>query len=457
MKASLSIRLAARAAARDGQLRENLRRSTELSLEKRRKLVEDIPNYSRHRGNLAASRRESVRRMDSLLAEAVERLESAGIRCHLAGDAEEAQRLVLEICGDLRRIVKGKSMVSEEIGLNAALEAAGKEVVETDLGEYIVQLRGEAPSHITAPALHLNRRQIAELFERELGMEYSEDPETLTAAAREHLRDRFLKAQVGITGANFVVAETGTIILVENEGNIGLASTLPPVHIAVTGIEKILPRLIDADAALRLLPVNGTGQRSTAYVSFISSPAPEMSGPQEVHVIFLDNGRRRLAERGDARALACIRCGACLNVCPLFRRVGGHGYGSVYPGPIGILTTPFLIEGAEGHGLENSLADACSLCEACAEVCPAEIPLPDLIRGAREEKAAAAPALGRITWKIFGRLCAHPTLFRVAGWFARRLPASVLRGLTPAWSLGRALPRSSRYRFRTLLAERRRR
>jgi len=457
MKAGLGIRMAAEAASRDPQLRENLRRSTDTSLAKRLRLAREIPAYDARRQKLALIRSESVTRMDALLEEAVERLESAGIRCHLAADALEARAIVLELCEGARRIVKGKSMVSEEIGLNEALEAAGKEVVETDLGEFIVQLRGEAPSHITAPALHLNRRQIAALFRERLGMERGEDPEALTAAARAHLRERFLNAEVGITGANFVVAETGTLVLVENEGNIGLASTLPPLHIAITGIEKVLPRLGDLDEALRLLPVNGTGQRATAYVSLISSPAPEVSGPREVHVVFLDNGRRRLAARPDRQALACVRCGACMNVCPVFRRVGGHGYGSVYPGPIGILTTPFLIEDAPGHAPENSLSDACSLCDACTEVCPVEIPLPDLIRSARVEKGRRASVLERGGWRLFGRLCARPTLFRMAGWLMRHTPGAFLRGLTPAWSGGRALPRATRHSFRALLAEGRRR
>ena len=455
MKADRHLRLSARAAAKDPELRGNLMRATDLSLAKRKTLVDEIADYDAQRHRLAKTRREGYLRMDDLLLGARERLEAGGIRVHIAADAAEAKHLVLNICGDAKMIVKGKSMVSEEIGLNTALMDAGKEVLETDLGEFIVQLRGEAPSHITAPALHLNRRQIGRLFERELGIPYSEDPETLTAAARAHLRERFLTAEVGITGANFVVAETGTLVIVENEGNIGLSSTLPPVHIAITGIEKVLPQLDDLSDALRLLPVNGTGQRATAYVSLINGPAPAGSGPQEVHLIFLDNGRRRLAERPDAETLACIRCGACLNICPIFRRVGGHGYGSVYPGPIGILSTPFLIDSTSGHRPGESLSDACSLCGACAEICPVEIPLPDLIRLARNEKAARTSLLERYAWRIFGIVSAHPRLFRAMGWLVRRTPGILLRALTPAWSTGRNLPRSGRNSFRDAMRERR--
>lgn len=456
MKADLHIRLAASAAAKDHRLRENLERATGISLEKRRKLTEEIPKYESQRKQLGKIRRESVTRLEPLLDEAVMRLEAAGIRCHMAADAEEARAIVRDLCAEAKLVVKGKSMVSEEIGLNAALEEAGIEVMETDLGEFIVQLRDEAPSHITAPALHLNRRQIGRLFEKELGIPYSEDPETLTAAARVHLREKFMQADVGITGANFVVAETGTVIIVENEGNISLSSTVPPMHIMITGIEKILPRTLDLDLALRLLPVNGTGQRATSYVSMITAPAPTGSGPQRLHVVFLDNGRRKLAARPDAIALACIRCGACLNVCPLFRRVGGHGYGSVYPGPIGILTAPFLLDGAESHEPGESLSDACSLCEACGEICPVVIPLPDLIRQARSEKAAKSSWLERSFWRSFGRLTAHPRLFRIMGCLGRKIPGAFLRGATPAWSQARSLPRQSASSFRSLLAERKR-
>ncbi len=456
MKADLHIRLAAREASRDPLLHENLHRATGLSIEKRNQVAETTRNFEIQRRQLGKIREESVTRMEELLEEAANRLEAAGIRVHMAADAAEARRIVTELCEEARLVVKGKSMVSEEIGLNEALEAAGLEVLETDLGEFIVQLRGEAPSHITAPALHLNRRQIGRLFQKKLGIPYSEDPETLTAAARAHLREKFLQADVGITGANFVVADTGTAVIVENEGNITLSSTVPPLHIMITGIEKILPRTLDLDIVLRMLPANGTGQRATSYVSMITAPAPTGSGPQRVHMIFLDNGRRKLAARSDAMALACIRCGACLNVCPLFRLVGGHGYGSVYPGPIGILTTPFLLDGAEGHEPGDSLSDACSLCDACADICPVSIPLPDLIREARGEKAAREPWGHRAAWRLFGKLTGRPRLFRLLGWLGRRLPGAFLRGLTPAWSEGRNLPRGHGPSFRTLLAERRR-
>lgn len=457
MSANTAFRRRARRALADSRLQDNLRKATDTALEKRRRLAEEIPDYDALRRRVGEIRREGVERRVELLAEARERLEAGGIHTYLAADAEEARRLVLEIAGGAKRFVKGKSMVSEEIELASFLEAAGGEALETDLGEFIVQLLGEPPSHITAPALHLDRRQIARLFHERLDAEYCEDPETLTAVARAHLRTKFLAAEVGITGANFVVAETGTIVLLENEGNIGLASTLPPLHIAVTGIEKLVPRLADLDPLLRILPPNGTGQRAVSYVSLIGGPSPEGDGPGERHLIFVDNGRSRLAARPDGEALACIRCGSCLNVCPIFRRVGGHGYASIYPGPVGILLSPFLLEDGDAHLPATSLADACSLCGACAELCPVEIPLPDLILAARREKAPRSGGAQRLAWRLFGRVMARPRAFRAAAALARLVPGPLLGLFVPAWSRGRITPSLARRPFRVLLKRERER
>src|SRR4029079_14758129 len=271
-----------------------------------------------------------------------------------------------------RNVVKSKSMTTEEIHLNTALERAGMQVVETDLGEYIIQLAGETPSHIIAPAIHKTKRQIAELFTAELGMTPTDDVGQLTSTARATLRDRFAAADLGISGVNFGIAETGTIVIVENEGNIRLTTSLPRTHIAVMGIDKVLPRFADLDVFLKLLPRSGTGQRLTTYQSYITGTKrqPPNEGPEERHIVLLDNGRSRmLAHPVTRQSLACIRCGACLNACPVYQQIGGHAYGSVYQGPIGAVITPQLM----GIEKTSQLPYASSLCGACREVCPVKI------------------------------------------------------------------------------------
>jgi len=450
----------------DEEVHGNLRRATALALAKRDALVDSLPpgRFDADREAIADFRRRTADEREALLDEAEAALSTAGFRVHRAADAAEARRLVAEIlaAAGARKVVKGKSMVSEEIELNAALAEQGLDVVETDLGEFIIQRLGQRPSHITAPALHLNRRQIARLFHDDLGLPYTEDPEELTALARTHLRERFLAADAGITGANFVVAETGTLMLIENEGNIGLSSSLPRVHIAITGIEKVIPRLADLDPLLRLLPAQATGQRAGSYVSLINDPAPAGDGPAERHVIFLDNGRRALAASPEAEVLACLRCGACLTVCPCFRHGGGHSYGSVYPGPMGILFSPYLGEaapptGESAHSMDSSLADVCSLCGACGEICPAMIPLPELILSARTVKERRAGTRRRL-WRAFGRSTLRPRRFRAlmgtTRLALRLLPEALLARLVPAWGRGRALPIPPRRSFRSELARR---
>ncbi|MBM4118976.1 lactate utilization protein [bacterium] len=464
--ATRDFRRRSTAALADAELHANLRRATGQTLAKRRALLAELPGADADREAIAAIRAQSHAAREALLAQAKVQLAAAGFTVHEAADAAAARALVLALleAAGARRVVKSKSMITEEIDLNTALADAGIEVVETDLGEFIVQQLGQRPSHITAPALHLNRRQIGALFaERGLGPA-SEDPEALTAQARVHLRAKFLAAEAGITGANFVVAETGTLVLLENEGNIGLSSSLPPLHIAIAGIEKVLPRLADLDPLLRLLPLNATGQRAGSYTSLINGPAPAGDGPTARHVIFLDGGRRALAASPEAEILACLRCGSCLNVCPCFRHAGGHAYGGVYPGPLGILLAPYLggapapAGGASAHGPATSLADVCALCDACAEICPAEIPLPTLIWKARTAREAASGAGSARPWRLFAALTARPRAWRFAGALLRLALKPPLRGLTarlaPTWNAERALPAAPARSFAAELARR---
>jgi L-lactate dehydrogenase complex protein LldF len=376
----------ARAALGDVQLRGALRNATSLFGTRRLAAANGLSNWQELRTEARALKDQVLLNLDKYLEQFVMNAESRGAQIHWARDGAEANRIV---CGLANRrsapkIVKSKSMVTEEIHLNVALESEGIEVIETDLGEYIIQLAGEAPSHIIVPAIHKTKRQIAELFTDKLGIEPTDDVDRLTSVARGVLRQRFAAADIGISGVNFGVAETGTILILENEGNVRLTTSLPKVHIAVMGIEKIVPRFADLDVFLKLLPRSGTGQQLTTYQSLITGTKrkPSDEGPEELHLVLLDNGRSRmLAHPVTRQALACIRCGACLNACPVYQQIGGHAYGSVYPGPIGAVITPQLI----GLGKASQLPYASSLCGACREVCPVKIDIPELLLHLRAE------------------------------------------------------------------------
>jgi L-lactate dehydrogenase complex protein LldF len=374
-------------ALNDRQLRQNLRRAMDILVDKRRTVFPDTAELEQLRSAGNAIKRRALKQLPRLLEQLEANCTRNGIQVHWAEDTAEANGIVLDILRrhDARDIVKGKSMVSEEMHLNRFLEENGIEAVETDLGEFIIQLNRETPSHIIVPAIHKNKDEVAAIFHEKIpDTPYTEDVEELTAIARRVLRRRFAAAKVGLSGVNFAIAETGTLLLVENEGNGRMCTTAPEVHVAVMGLEKVIEKLSDVPPLLRLLTGSATGQIITTYVNMITSPRRpgEKDGPREVHLVILDNGRSRmLADPEFRQTLLCIRCGTCLNHCPVYVRIGGHAYGHVYPGPIGKILTPQM-EGLERAGV---LATASSLCGACGEVCPVQIPIPDLIRRLRNE------------------------------------------------------------------------
>ncbi len=359
-------------------------------------------------------RAHTLSRLDHYLENFADAVERAGGEVYFASHAAEACRIVLELCRarGVRRVVKSKSMLSEEIGLNPALESAQIEVFESDLGEYIVQLAGERPSDILAPALHKTREQIGKLFHEKLGIPMTDDPVQLAAAARRSLRQVFLTADLGISGVNFGVAETGTICTVTNEGNGRLTTTAPGTHIALMGMERLVPTLDDLATMLQLLARSTTGQKLSVYTNLLTGPRrpEEADGPQELHIILIDNGRSKVLGSRVAEILYCIRCGACLRACPVFHEIGGHAYGSVYPGPIGSVLTPAL----EGMERWNDLPQASSLCGACAEVCPVRIQIPKLLLYERDDawRNGRIPFWLRAGLRIYREAVVHPRLFR---------------------------------------------
>jgi L-lactate dehydrogenase complex protein LldF len=392
-----------------------------------------------------------LRHLDVHLLELEAAVERAGGTVHWAADAGEANRIVGDIvaAAGASSAVKVKSLTTDEIGLNEALEARRIDVWETDLAELIVQLAGDTPSHILVPAIHKNRAEIRDLFARELGETgLSDDPATLAAAARRHLRAKFLEARVGISGANFAVAETGTIAVVESEGNGRMCTTLPDTLITVMGIEKVIPALRDLEVYLQLLPRSSTAERMNPYTSLWTGVTPG-DGPKEFHLVLLDNGRTNaLADPVGRQALNCIRCSACLNVCPVYVRVGGHAYGSVYPGPIGAILAPQLDRGES----TSSLPFASTLCGACADVCPVKIDIPGVLVHLRSR--ASAPAGERLAMTMAARTFEHPRRYsgaqRAARVVDRILGALHLRGRLPGlrgWTRTRELPPVGRQSF----------
>jgi L-lactate dehydrogenase complex protein LldF len=415
------------AALRDPARVENVRRFTERAHANRTAAIEAV-DFQALRAEGERIRAEAIADLPALLDQLQRNLERNGAVVHRAATGADAAAYITEVV--LRHggeVVKGKSMASEEIGLNERLAAAGVEVTETDLGEFIVQTAGEAPEHIIIPAIHKSRADVRELLEPLAGHPIGDDPADLTAFARAHLRERFLRAPVGVTGVNFGVAETGTLVLVENEGNGRMCSGLPRVHIAVMGMERIVARTADLGTLLPLLIRSGTGQKITSYVSLIGGPrrGEERDGPDEVHVVILDNGRSQVRETAHRSVLHCIRCGACQNVCPVYRQVGGTAYGWVYGGPIGAVLTPLL---HPQDGLDE-LSQASSLCGACDDVCPVRIPLHELLLGLRRDRAASTAGLReRLAFRLWSAAWSRPVVYRMTTRIARRMH---IRGQAP--------------------------
>jgi L-lactate dehydrogenase complex protein LldF len=390
--------------------------------------------------------------LDGHVARFTAALEARGGHVYFARTAAEASEYVAEVCSrrGAKLAAKSKSMASEEIALNDALERIGVKVVETDLGEYILQLAGEHPVHIVAPAIEKTAGQVAELLSAVGGKRVPPELEALTNAARTQLRETFLQAEVGITGANFGVSETGSICLVTNEGNARLVSSLPPVHVAIMGMERLVPTTADLAVLLKLLARSGTGQKITVYTTLLTGPRRpgETDGPEEQHVVILDNGRTNLLRGRYREMLACIRCGACLNVCPVYRKTGGAAYSDVYSGPMGAVLLPLLV------GLEQapSLPHASSLCGACTDACPVKIPLHELLLDLRRDLVAerVAPWWERLGFTLWSFAWSRPWGYRLSTALARLgQPAAGLLGPGRTWSRGRALPRfGRRYRDR---------
>src|SRR4030066_628442 len=386
-----------RASLADANLQSALDANAERRIKVRQNAFASLVNPQELRARAHLVRADVIEHLDSYLDQFIAHANENGVVVHRAADADQAIKTVLEIASqqEARLIAKSKTMVSEEIGLNHELENHGLQVIETDLGEYIVQLRGEPPSHIITPAVHLRRQDVGKLFQEKLGLPYTEDISIMTNAARRTLRQVFLDADIGISGVNFGVAETGTLCVVTNEGKGSMVTTIPRTHIALMGIDRMVPTMDDLALMLSLLPRSATGQKLSVYTSLLNSPRREddPDGPQERHIILVDNGRNDVRGSELREILYCIRCGACLNACPVFREIGGHAYvgrdgkGSTYSGPMGSVVSPALF----GQCEFGQLARASSLCGACREACPVEIDLPKLLLRVRAGIGVQAP------------------------------------------------------------------
>ncbi len=448
----------------DAQLRKNVRHATDVITRKRTLVVGEQKDWQALRSSASAIKAHTLRYLDDYLVQFEKACTAAGGRVHWAADADEANRIIVGLVRQYggREVIKVKTMTSDEIGLNKALEAEGIHPHETDLADMIIQLGKDQPSHIVVPALHKNRQQVREIFMRTMGLkELGDRPEDLTAAARQYLREKFLRVKIGVSGANFLIAETGGVCVVESEGNGRMCLTLPDVLITVAGIEKVIPRFRDLEVFLQLLPRSATGERMNPYNSLWTG-VKLGEGPQEFHVVLLDNGRTGiLADAEGRQTLHCIRCGACLNTCPVYRQTGGHAYGSIYAGPIGAILTPQLFDMEHAE----SLPYASSLCGACYEVCPVKINIPEVLihlrgRAVRERQSDASEEA--VAMKTMAQIFADRRSFEAAqrlgrlgqwpfvrdGWI-RRLP-----GMLGNWTAVRDLQPLPKQTFRSWWRER---
>ena len=456
-----------RAAVGDKELHDSVALFTNKAVAARNAVLHALPEAPELRERAYHIKQETMANLDRYLEQMADAVEARGGNVFFAKDGEDAVHYV----GDLARekgakvITKSKSMATEEIELNHRLEESyadlGLEIVETDLGEWIAQLAGDTPSHIVGPILHMNRRRIARVLSDAAGEEMPPDVQALGSFARRRLREKFLAADIGITGANFGVAETGTIATITNEGNARLVTSVPPVHVVVMGIEKMIPRFTDLSVFVRLLGRSGTGQKITVYTNFVTGPRGEneLDGAEEFHLILLDNGRSKLLGTEFEEALYCIRCGACLNVCPVYRQTGGHAYGSTYSGPIGAVITPLL----KGTKEAKDLPHASSLCGACWEACPVGIPLHDLLLKLRNQQVQEG-VRGRgetLAFKGFENTMRNPALLKISGKVGRVAQKPLVRedsvrplpGPLSAWTDYRELPPLAQKSFRELWKE----
>ncbi len=449
------------------QQRRNLHHATHTIRDKRAAVVTEVAEWETLRRNGADTKDRMLAHLDEHLLDLEKSLTDRGVTVHWARDAQEANEIVVGLvrAKDVDEVVKVKSMATQEIELNEALEAAGIHAWETDLAELIVQLGHDRPSHILVPAIHRGRAEIREIFADEMGKvgrpapaDMTDDPQQLAEAARLHLREKFLRAKVAISGANFAIAETGTLVVLESEGNGRMCLTLPETLISVVGIEKVLPRWDDLGTFLQLLPRSSTGERMNPYTTMWAGPS-EGDGPQDVHVVLVDNGRTHvLADEVGREALRCIRCSACLNVCPVYERAGGHAYGSVYPGPIGAILTP-LLRGT-GSDIDQSLPYASSLCGACFEVCPVRIDIPRILVHLRTQVvdeqrghgfSTEGAAMSAAAWMFADhrRLEGAQKVSALTGkLLGRRTSFGALPGPAAAWSGARDIPTPPKETFR---------
>jgi L-lactate dehydrogenase complex protein LldF len=454
--------VAAKTALKNDQLRRNVHHATTVIRNKRALRVEEMPDWELLRDAASAIKAHTLKHLDEYLVEFERNCELAGGKVHWARDADEANKIAIGLIQayGATEVIKVKTMTSDEVQMNPALEAAGITPYETDLADMIVQMGHDEPSHIVVPALHRNRFEVRDLFREKMGRpELSEQPEELTGAARTFLRDRFLRVKVGISGANFAIAETGSVCVVESEGNGRMCVTLPEVLITLVGIEKVIPKFADLDVLLQLLPRSATGERMNPYNSLWTG-VHAGDGPKAFHVILLDNGRTKLLhEEIERETLGCIRCGACLNACPVYRETGGHAYGSIYSGPIGAILSPQL----QSMEHSRSLPYASTLCGACYEVCPVKINIPEILihlrgRVVREEQATLSGKLGienlamqgaAAAFKSQGRYEAAQRLARMGqGIFKRDGQLVNLPGMAGGWTKFRDLKAIPKQSFR---------